>query len=119
MDYTSHMCCLQAAEAAEQRAIGRDKPEKKEKERKKRPKSQTIEHVTPDSSQLEPPPFVVGAVPAEATPGHNVELAGEPSDEILPALLHNALYVRSVMQKCCMCVCLCMHVWCVCVSVKC
>ena len=89
MDYTSHTCCLQVAEA-EQRAIGRDKPEKK-----KRPKSHTIEHVTPDLPQLEPPPliFVVGAAPAAATPGHIVEPAGEHSDEILPALLHNALYV--------------------------
>ena len=92
MDHTSHTCCLQAAEA-EKCIIGRDKLEKKKNEKKERPKSQTIEHVTPDLSQLEPPPFVVGAAPAAATPGHIVEPAGEHSDEILPALLHNALYV--------------------------
>ena len=74
--YQVIMCCYQAAET-EQQPIGRDKP------KKKRPRTETVAHGSPDLPQLEPPPIEVGVVPAPAVaPAHRVELAGKHSDDL-------------------------------------
>lgn len=68
---------LQAVEAG-LGPMGGDKPKQ---EREKKPISQAVEPDTPDLTQLEPPPFVVGDVPAASTlevlaaSDHSAELA--------------------------------------------
>ena len=116
------MCChIQPAET-EQRPIASDEPAKKERRRRKGPKSQTVEHYSPDLPVEHYSPDEVSIVSAAATPVHSVELAGKHSDEICLLCCEMLRYVLlSMMLRCvsvwvlhasvfvCVCVCVCVR----------